>query len=237
MSLAAPIEIIELDRVEITVERWQWEFAIRRRAEIERHFARRQRERPSIWNGPVFLLNRYQICGGVLHGSSFETDYASFLAWCDWGFPDAGVFNVFAAAALQAADGAYLVGEMAPSTAMAGQIYFPSGTPDRQDIGAEGTLDLVGSVGRELLEETGLEIGMLAAEPGWSLVRDSGFVALMKRLMARQNAEELRSRIMRHLASEAQPEFSDIRIVRGRGDLDARMPRFVIAYLEAIWRP
>ncbi len=236
MSFAAPIQIIELDRVEITVERWQWEFAIRQRMEIDQHFARRQRERPTIWNGRVFLLNRYEISAGVLQGSSFETDYASFLAWYDWGFRDAGVFNVFAAAALRAADGAYLVGEMAQSTAAAGQIYFPSGTPDREDVGAEGALDLAGSVGRELLEETGLDIGALAAEPGWTLVRDSGFVALMKRLTACQNAAELRSRIMRHLASEAQPEFSDIRIVRGRADLDARMPRFVIAYLEAMWR-
>jgi hypothetical protein len=236
MSFAAPIQIIELDRVEITVERWQWEFAIRQRMEIDQHFARRQRERPTIWNGRVFLLNRYEIGAGVLQGSSFEMDYASFLAWYDWGFPDAGVFNVFAAAALRAADGAYLVGEMAPSTAAAGQIYFPSGTPDREDVGAEGALDLAGSFGRELLEETGLDIGVLAAEPGWTLVRDSGFVALMKRLTACQNAAELRCRIMRHLASEAQPEFSDIRIVRGRADLDARMPRFVIAYLEAMWR-
>jgi hypothetical protein len=236
MSVAAPIQIIELDRVEITVERWQWEFAIRQRMKIDQHFARRQRERPTIWNGRVFLLNRYEISAGVLQGSSFETDYASFLAWYDWGFPDAGVFNVFAAAALRAADGAYLVGEMAQSTAAAGQIYFPSGTPDREDVGAEGALDLAGSVGRELLEETGLDIGALAAEPGWTLVRDSGFVALMKRLTACQNAAELRSRIMHHLANEAQPEFSDIRIVRGRADLDARMPRFVIAYLEAMWR-
>lgn len=236
MSFAAPIQIIELDRVEITVEQWQWEFAVRQRIEIDQHFARRQRERPTIWNGRVFLLNRYEIDAGVLQGSSFETDYASFLAWCDWGFPDAGVFNVFAAAALRAADGAYLVGEMAPSTAAAGQIYLPSGTPDREDVGAEGALDLAGSVGRELLEETGLDIGALAAEPGWTLVRDNGFVALMKRLTACQTAAELRSRIMRYLASEAQPEFSDIRIVRGRADLDARMPRFIIAYLEAMWR-
>ena len=76
--------------------------------------------------------------------------------------------------------------------------------------GPRGALDLAGSVGRELLEETGLEIGTLMAEPGWSLVRDSSFVALMKGLTARQNAEELRSHIMRHLASAAQPEFSDI---------------------------
>jgi hypothetical protein len=38
----------------------------------------------------------------VMRGASFETDYASFLAWRDWGCPDAGVCNVFAAAALRA---------------------------------------------------------------------------------------------------------------------------------------
>ena len=229
-------EIFELDRVEIAVEPWSWEFAIGRREEIDRHFASRRRERPALWNGRVLLLNRYTIRDGVLRGACFETDYASFLAWRDWNLPDSSVFNVFAAAALRAADGAYLVGEMAQSTAGAGQLYFPCGTPDLQDIGVGGVLDLAGSLSRELLEETGIDIGTLAAEPGWTLVRDRGFVALMKRLTARQNSQELHSRIMRHLASEAQPEFYAIRVVRGRADLDPRMPRFLVAFLEKVWR-
>src|SRR5208282_5408346 len=161
-------EIIELDRVEIAVEPWLWEFASARRAAIDRHFASRQRERPALW--------------------------------------DPGVFNVFAAAALRAADGAYLLGEMAPSTSAAGQLYFPCGTPDPEDITAGGTLDLAGSLARELLEETGIDIATLDAAPGWCLVRDRGYFALMKRLTARQNAEELRFHIMRHLASGPQPE-------------------------------
>jgi 8-oxo-dGTP pyrophosphatase MutT (NUDIX family) len=235
-SRAQNPEIIPLDRVEIAVEPWQWEFAVTRRDEIERHFAGRRREQPALWNGRVLLLNRYGIDDGILRGSSFETDFASFLAWRDWGFPDRGVFNIFAAAALRAADGAYLVGEMAASTASAGQLYFPCGTPDPEDISAHGALDLAGSVGRELLEETGLDIRELAAEPGWTLVRDSGFLALMKRLTADRSAQELRARIMRHLDSETQPEFSDIRIVRGPTDFHPRMPRFVVAYLEAMWR-
>jgi hypothetical protein len=41
---------------------------------------------------------------------------------------------------------------------------------------------------------------------------------------------------MRHLASEAQPEFSAIRIVRGRADLDPQMPRFLVAFFEKVWR-
>ncbi len=228
-------EIFQLDRVEIAVEPWSWDFAIRRREEIDRHFAGRQRERSALWNGRVLLLNRYEIGDGVLRGSSFETDYASFLAWRDWDFPDTGVFNVFAAAALRAADGAYLVGEMAQSTAGAGQLYFPCGTPDLEDIDADGALDLAGSVGRELQEETGLDIGALAAEPGWSLVCDRGFLALMKVLVASENAEELRSRVMRHIASQAQPEFSDMHVVRGPADLDTAMPRFLTAYLKSSW--
>jgi len=229
-------EVVRIDRVEIVVEPWSWEFAVRRRAEIDRHFARRQRQRPTLWNGRVLLVNRYAVADGVLRGACFETDYASFLAWRDWNFPDAAVFNIFASAALRSADGAYLVGEMAPSTAGAGQLYFPCGTPDLDDIDDTGMLDLDGSLGRELFEETGLGIADFAAEPGWSLVHDRGFLALMRRLTARENALELRDRVLRHLAGQAQPEFADIRVVRGGADLDPRMPRFLVAFLAKVWR-
>jgi 8-oxo-dGTP pyrophosphatase MutT (NUDIX family) len=236
MSGAPSIEIIPIDRVEIAFEPWRWEFAVSRRDEIDRHFAGLRRRRPALWNGRVLLLHRYAIGDGVLRGACFETDYAGFLAWRDWGFPDASVFNIFASAALQAADGAHLVGEMAQSTAGAGQLVFPGGTPDREDVAPDGTLDLAASVNRELMEETGLDIAAVAAKPGWVLLRDRGYFALMKPLIARQNAHELRARILRHLANEAEPEFTDIRIVRGPADVDPAMPRFLVAYLENIWR-
>ena len=235
-SETADIEIAEIDRVEIAVEPWSWEFALTRRDEIDRNFARRQSEGSAIWNGRVLLLRRYAVRNGVLQGACFETDYASFLAWRDWGFPDAGVFNVFGSAALQAADGAFLLGEMGPTTASPGSVYFPCGTPDPDDIGADGSLDLAGSVSRELLEETGLEIAAFEVRPGWTMVHDRGFLNLMKLLTASQNAEEFRAQIMHNLATQARPEFCDIHIVRGRADLDDRMPRFLVAYLEETWR-
>jgi 8-oxo-dGTP pyrophosphatase MutT (NUDIX family) len=229
-------EIFTIDRVEIAVEPWQWDFAVARRAQIDRYFADRQRERPALWNGRVLMVNRYQINGAAMQGACFETDYASYLAWRDWEFPDAGVFNIFASAALRASDGAFLVGEMAQSTANAGSIYFPSGTPDPKDIDAGGALDLFGSLHRELYEETGLDIATLDAAPGWRLVRDRGFLALIKEVTAREDAHTLRSRIIHRLADQAQPEFTDIRIVRDSGDLDPHMPRYVVAFLEQAWR-
>ena len=230
------IEIAEVDRVDIAVAPWSWRFAVERREEIERNFVRRRRERPALWNGRVILLNRYEISDRVLRGSAFETDYASFLAWRDWDFADPGVFNMFAAAALRTADGAYLVGEMGPHTAGAGMVYFPCGTPEPHDIAVDGTFDAAGSLSRELLEETGLDIGAVDAEPGWIVVRDRGFFALMKRVTAPESAEALREKITRYLARESQPELCGIRVVRGRADIDPRMPPFMVAFLENAWR-
>jgi 8-oxo-dGTP pyrophosphatase MutT (NUDIX family) len=230
------VEIADLKRVEIAVEPWSWEFAHARSAQIAAHFAELQRERPALWNGRVLLMHRCTVAGDRLRGACFETDYASFLAWRDWGFPDAAVANVFAAAALQGADGGYLLGEMAPSTANAGLVYFPCGTPGPEDIGARGTLDLAGSLRRELREETGLAIDTLAAERGWRFVRDGRFFGLVKRLTSRHSAEQLRAQILRHIAGERQPELADVRIARGRADLDARMARFAVAFLRHVWR-
>jgi len=235
MSRAEPLEIVPLERAEIKIEPWQWEFTVTRRQEIKRHFAARRQRQPGLWNGRVLLLKNYRIDNRVLSGSSFETDFASFLAWRDWDFPDRSVFNVFAMAAVRAADGGYLIGEMADQTSSAGQLCFPCGTPDPEDVAA-GMLDLEASAGRELFEETGIEIGTLAARPGWTLVRERNYIALIKHLTAAENAQELRACVMRHLASSPQPEFSDIRLVRGHGDLAAEMPGFVVAFLESVWR-
>jgi 8-oxo-dGTP pyrophosphatase MutT (NUDIX family) len=229
-------EIVALDRVDIRVEPRTWDFALARRDEIDRHFARLRAERPALWNGRVLLMSRYAIRDGTLHGACFETDYASFLAWRDWDFADPAVYNVFAAAALRSADGAYLVGEMGPNTASSGAIYFPCGTPEPDDADAGGVLDLAGNLRRELREETGLDAGSLEAEPGWTLVRDRGFVALLQRLTAPESADALRSRIRHYLANEDDPELADIHIVRALPDVDPRMPRFVVAFLEEVWR-
>ena len=230
------VEVAALDGAEITLERWHWAFAAQQRVEIDRHFARLQSERSGVWNGRVLLLHRHVVRDRVLRGACFETDYASLCAWRDWQFPDPGVSNFFVAAALRAADGAYLVGEMGAATAGAGLLYFPCGTPEPDDVGAAGVFGLAGNLRRELLEETGLEVGEFESEAGWTLVRDRRYVAFLKCVTAPQNADKLRARIMRHIASEEHPELVDIHIVRTPTDFDERMPPFVTLFLEMMWR-
>ncbi len=230
-----PIEWATLDGVDVALVPGVWDFAVKQRAEIDRHFAERRRARPALWNGKVLLLRGYDTDGGVLCARCFETDFASFLAWRDWDFPDRSVFNVFAAAAVRAADGAYLLGEMASSTANAGMLTFPCGTPEPADVAADGRLDLLANLRRELAEETGIDAGDLAADSGWTMVRDRCYLALLKRLTSSLSAEALRQRILDHVARDNHPEFSGVRIVRGPDDLHSAMPTFVTTFLARSW--
>jgi 8-oxo-dGTP pyrophosphatase MutT (NUDIX family) len=169
-----------------------------------------------------------------MRGVFFETDYASFIAWCDWGFPDAAAINCFAMGALRANGGAFLLGVMAPHTANAGDVYFPCGTPDPQDV-VDGHVDLAGSVMRELAEETGLGADDVTAGPGWHAVLTGPCIALIKVLHVAERAEVVRERIRKHLAGESRPELADICIVRSPADFSTAMPAFVTAFLRREW--
>jgi 8-oxo-dGTP pyrophosphatase MutT (NUDIX family) len=222
--------------LDLVVEPWTWPFSRQRQADIAANFeARRERAGGGIWNGRVLLMHRCDMAGDVLRGAYFETDFADFLAWRDWGCPETGVLNCFAMGAVRSQDGAYLLGVMGPNTANAGRVYFPGGTPDRSDV-FDGRVDLAASLRRELAEETGLGPGDFVPAPDWQAVRIGPRIALIRVLDVPESAAALRERICGHLARDEKPELADMRIVRGPGDLDTTMPDFVIAFLQRMWR-
>jgi hypothetical protein len=226
------IPIIPVERLALRFEQTPWAFAAKRRAEIDAHFKELRHANPQLWNGRVLLLRSGEIADGALIGAYLETDFASFIAWRDWGFPDKTMRNCFPMAALRAADGAFLLGVMAPHTASAGHVYFPAGTPDPNDVVGD-TVDLEGGVMRELTEETGLSAADVTPEPGWTATPLGPRIALMKLMQSSQDAAPLRARILKFIAAQRQPELSDIRIVRGIADLDPAMPPYVAAYLAS----
>jgi 8-oxo-dGTP pyrophosphatase MutT (NUDIX family) len=229
-TAAMSMPVVAIDRADLAFAPWAWPFAQARRADIDAHFAQRRAELPQLWNGRVVLAKGCRIADRRLSGTCFETDFASFLAWRDWGFPDCVATNCFAMGALRSSDGAFVLGVMGPHTANAGLIYFPAGTPEPADI-VDGRLDLAGSITREMAEETGLTADDYAAQAGWLAVPDGRRVALMKVLAAPATAAELERRIGDHLARETKPELAGIRIVRQTGDFDPMMPDFVRTFL------
>jgi 8-oxo-dGTP pyrophosphatase MutT (NUDIX family) len=226
------IPIFPLSRLDLRFEPAPWSFAETRRAEIDAHFEKLRALKPAIWNGRVLLLRRGEIGEGVLTGAYSEVDFASFIAWRDWGFPDTSVRNCFPMAALRSCDGAFLLGQMGAHTANAGRIYFASGTPDLNDVIGD-KVDLDGSVLRELAEETGLGASEVSVEAGWTAVLEGQRMALMKIVQAPASADVLAGRIRTFLGSQKQPELADVHIVRTVSDLSPTMPAFVTAFLQS----
>ena len=229
MTLPVIHRVTQLD---LKFQPWSWPFADERRADIAAHFALKQREKPKMWNGPILLARNPVFTGNRFSASYFDIDFASFLAWRDWGFPDKGVFNGFGMGALRCSDGAFVLGEMSQRTANAGRIYFPSGTPDLNDVSG-GAVDMPSSVGREVEEETGLTSKDYRPGAHWDCVVSGSAIALIQILDVDGSAEALQARIEANLARQSQPEFAAIHLVRAVSDLTAAMPRFVTAFIEA----
>jgi hypothetical protein len=211
---------------------WTWPFAVERRADIDAHFALQQVEKPKLWNGQVLLGRNPVFSGDRFSADYFEADFASFLAWRDWGFLDKGVFNGFGMGALRGSDGVFVLGEMAAHTANGGRIYFPSGTPDLDDL-RDGMVDIPGSVAREVEEETGLTPADYRAEAQWDCVVSGAAIAFIRILNVDIPGEVLRAKIEANLATHESPELAAIHLVRGVADFTTAMPAFVTAFIEA----
>jgi 8-oxo-dGTP pyrophosphatase MutT (NUDIX family) len=225
-------EIFRVRDVDIAVEPHDWTYAREHEAEIDAHWQGMLAQRSGLFDGRVLLLHRFDVADGVFSGACFETRFSRFNAWRRFGFPDLSVRNFFSMAALRAEDGAFLLGEMGPHTANAGECYFPAGTPDTSDI-VDGRVDLAGSVMRELEEETGLTRDDVEQGAGWTIARLGGQIAFMRDVRARGAAADVARKIEATLATQAHPELARMHIVRSVEDAQGlHMPPFMEPFLR-----
>ena len=219
--------------LDLTVEPWVWPFARDDQTAIARHFAAEQARKPTLYNGKVLLMREPGFAGRTLSGRYFKTDFASFLSWRDFGFPGEGVCNAFGMGALRGADGTFLLGEMAAHTANAGKIYFPSGTPDLNDVVGD-RVDIAGSIAREVAEETGLTAADYRAASEFHCVSMPPLLAIIQVLDLKATAAATKHRIAGNLAKQAMPELSAVHLVHDGNDIVPAMPRFIAAFIAAM---
>jgi 8-oxo-dGTP pyrophosphatase MutT (NUDIX family) len=211
-----------------------WAFADAEKTRIEDHWRKLADENPKIWNGEVLICTDVELKDGSLKGSFLKTDYASFVAWRDWGWPDKTVRNLFGSAAVVSADKAVLYGRMAGHTLNAGKVYPPGGSLELKDVTVDGHVDVMGSITRELEEETGLK----AADAEWGpllAIFDEHRLSLAQVFRFADNAEALAAKVRRYLHTGHEDELSDIEIITQTSRLDLTMP-YAIALARYLTR-
>lgn len=210
-----------------------WHFATERRFEIDAYWKALEACQPGIWNGQVILGRSPCLASDKLTLRCFTTDYASFIAWRDWGWPDREVFDCFGAAVICSSDGALLFGRMAGHTLNGGRIYPPSGGLEPCDIGEGSRIDVLGSMRRELAEETGLDAGEARWGTLWA-VFDGCWLALAQELHFSATAAELARCIEANIAAQHRPELAGV-VVLGRGeDVNVELPGYAAAIARQI---
>src|SRR5258705_13808306 len=126
MTPALPV-IHRVTTLDLSFRSRPWPFADERRADIDAHFAIKQREKPSLWNGRILLARNPAFTGNRFSADYFESDFASFLAWRGLGFPAWDVFNGFGVGAPRGWDGGVGVGGKGGPPRNARGLSFPRG--------------------------------------------------------------------------------------------------------------
>lgn len=228
--------VMRLKAVEAKVTPYEWAYGRDNPAAIAEHWGRISAGKPAMFDGRVLLQHRAGLRGEVFEAEYFEVAYSAFMAWRDAGFPGPVVRNGFAMAALRASDGAFLCGKMGEHTANPGKVYFAAGTPDRADIRPDGTVDLAGSVTRELEEETGLRLDEVTVGEGWTALADRGRIAFMRPVAIDLPAAQARALMLERMRDLAEEELSDIVIIRSLADTAGHdMPPFMRHYLALMF--
>lgn len=203
-----------------------WEFALAERKRIDAHWARLVAANPGLWNGEVLMSNRVTLADGSLSARFIRSDFASLVAWRDWGLEASDAFNVFGSAVVVSGDGALLYGRMAGHTLNAGRIYPPGGSLEPADVTADGRVDVLGSIERELAEETGLDVKDAEQGGFLAIFDDQHRVSIAQILRYPFSSAHLARKVRDYLASERDPELAGVEMIARHSQIDATMPGF-----------
>ena len=217
------ITLVPIKSLDLHLRPGSWAFADAERGKIDAHWRKLADANPKIWNGDVLICTRVALKDSVLAGDFLKTDYASFVAWRDWGWPDRTVCNMFGSAAVLSADRAVLYGRMAGHTLNAGKVYPPGGSLEMRDVTADSRVDVMGSITRELEEETGLK----AEDAKWGellAIFDQHRLSVAQVFHFADSAEVLASRIRNYLRTAHEDELSDIEIITATSQFGSTMP-------------
>lgn len=205
-------------------------------AEVERaqeNWAREIAANPHIFDGRMILQRALRIEGGQVKGEGHVVPYSTFLWWRKTR--SEGAFHLFAMPVILSSDGALILARMGAHTANPARVYSPSGSLEPEDI-VDGRCDIAGNIRREALEETGIDLALAAAEPGYHLLHMDRAVTVLRVYRYPEAAEALVARVAAHIAADPEPEIDEAIAVFSPDPGAHNYPPFIPPILEWLFR-
>jgi hypothetical protein len=218
--------IRKLSTVALSVDRSPWAYDQANHAKIEKFWKKAVQENPTLHNGGIFMLTKWQVADDALTGTVQPASFAGFLYWRAQGYPETGARNCFGSSVLQSREGHLLFGRMAPHTATSGLVYPVGGSLGSEDV-REDRLEIESNIVRELQEETGLKPEDAMREEGYICVEEGPRISLAARFIFDCDSNALRQRIKAYLDASDTPELDEMVVFRRKAFArHHRMPEY-----------
>jgi len=213
-----------------------WPFEQIHAGAIEAHWAAATVTNPGLFNGDVFVVQRWDIVDGTMNAELLQTTFAAYHYWREIGFGNDDTAEAFATTVLLACDGGVLLARAVAGTLNAGLYLSPGGLLDSRDV-IDGGIDVAGAAARELSEETGLKSVEMERSPGFLLARVPPFLGIASVFRSHLSGDELLAQVTSYLDQANVPELEAPIIIREVGELDEFMmaahARLLSAYVLA----
>ncbi len=236
---AGEATVAPVARCDLRVTDGSWSFSARNGPAIAAHWAKRRAENPLLFDGVIHVMARHALADGVFGGVFQRTDFKSYLYWRDAGFPspappEPSPRDCFGSALIRSAEGHVLLGRQRAGNLNGGLAYPPGGFIDARDIRGDGSIDIDASIWREIGEETGLGEAELSRVPGYRAVFAGPLAAIAAEYRSPLPLEDLRRRVLAHIAGEPDSELACAVIVREAADIEPATPEYAKALLRAV---
>ena len=217
-----PGEVRRVASCDLIVGTGAWAYATGHREAILAEFDEQKRAHPGYFNGEIQILLDHRLEGDRFVGHFARSDFASFVYWRAHGHQDETVRDCFGCAVVRSREGHIVLGVQAGGNLNSGRAYFPSGFIDPADVGADGRIDIDGSILREIVEETGVRAEALTRKSGYILVAAGMSIAIAAEYVSQLSAAALRAQMTANLAREEAPELVEILTVGNLADIAGR---------------
>ncbi|MFD1743917.1 NUDIX hydrolase [Rhizobium helianthi] len=198
-----------ISSIEIRMEAGDHSLYAEHRDRIERHWQEEKAANPHLFNGPVVLQETVELSpDGRLLARGRMTPYATLLWWRRQ--PQDGRIRLLIGSAIPlSCGGAAMVIRMAKHTANAGLICLAAGSLDPSDV-SEGLCDVLGSMKRELKEETGLDFADADVVPQLYAAHYAGRCGVFRFIRFPWSSDEMIRKVEAHMARESEPEIDGV---------------------------